>query len=52
MLRDAGYGVAMDNARAEVKAVSAKVSEFDNDQDGVGREIEILLADNAFASSS
>jgi len=48
MLRDAGLGVCMDNGRDEVKAVSAKVSQYSNDEDGVGREIEILLEQGAF----
>ena len=48
MLRDAGFGVCMDNGRDEVKAVSNKVSAWSNDEDGVGREIELLLEQGAF----
>ena len=45
---DAGFGVCMDNGRDDVKAVSDKVSPFSNDEDGVGREIELLLEQGAF----
>lgn len=48
MVRDAGFGVCMDNGRDEVKAVAAHVSKYNNDEDAVGREIEALIAANAF----
>ena len=35
-------------ARDDVKAVSAAVSEYTNEEDGVGREIEKLLDEGAF----
>ena len=44
MLSDAGIGVAMENARPEVFAVSDRVT-LSNDRDGVAAVIETLLAD-------
>jgi hydroxymethylpyrimidine pyrophosphatase-like HAD family hydrolase len=48
MLRDAGLGVCMQNGRDDVKAVSNHTSQWTNDQDGVGRELELLLEAGAF----
>mmetsp|Transcript_4392 Transcript_4392/g.11144 ORF Transcript_4392/g.11144 Transcript_4392/m.11144 type:complete len:364 (-) Transcript_4392:745-1836(-) len=48
MLRDAGMGVAMANARDDVKAVAAYTSRYSNNDDGVGREIEYMLETGAF----
>ena len=48
MLRDAGLGIAMANARDDVKKVAAYTSEYTNNEDGVGREIEYLLEQGAF----
>ena len=45
---ETGLGVAMKNARDDVKAAASMVSEYTNDEDGVGREIERLLAEGAF----
>ncbi|CAE7559928.1 ywpJ [Symbiodinium natans] len=44
MLQLAGQGVAMQNAREELKEVASRVSEWTNDDDGVARELEQLLA--------
>jgi hydroxymethylpyrimidine pyrophosphatase-like HAD family hydrolase len=38
----------MKNGRDEVKAVSGKVSDYTNDEDAVGREIEALIDTGAF----
>ncbi|OLP84026.1 putative phosphatase YitU [Symbiodinium microadriaticum] len=44
MLQLAGQGVAMQNAREELKEVASRVSEWTNDDEGVARELEQLLA--------
>lgn len=44
MLQLAGQGVAMQNAREELKEVASRVSEWSNDDEGVARELEQLLA--------
>jgi len=49
MLRDAGLGIAMANARDDVKAIAAHVSPYTNDEDGVGQEIERLIEEGQFA---
>eukprot|EP00039_Didymoeca_costata_P030891 m.31977 g.31977 ORF g.31977 m.31977 type:complete len:356 (-) comp8367_c0_seq1:110-1177(-) len=43
MLEQAGLGIAMANAGPEVKKAAKYVSEFTNEEDGVGREIARLL---------
>lgn len=48
MLRDAGMGVAMANAREEVKAVATYTSGYTNEDDGVGREIEYMIEKGVF----
>ena len=48
MLRLAGQGVAMANAKDAVKALpGVRVCEWSNDKDGVAREVELLLAARA-----
>jgi hydroxymethylpyrimidine pyrophosphatase-like HAD family hydrolase len=48
MLRLAGQGVAMANAKDAVKALpGVRVCEWSNDEDGVAREVELLLAARA-----
>jgi hypothetical protein len=39
-----GLGVAMKNAREAVKAVAAETCDFTNDEDGVARRCEELIA--------
>ncbi len=52
MLRDAGLGCAMANARPEVSAVAKYTSKLTNEEDGVGVEIENLLASGAFDTTA
>jgi Cof subfamily protein (haloacid dehalogenase superfamily) len=42
MIEVAGYGIAMKNATAEVKAAARRVTRYTNDEDGVAREWEEL----------
>ena len=44
MLSSVGLGVAMKNAREAVKAVAAETCDFTNDEDGVARRCEALIA--------
>ena len=43
MLREVDEGVAMANAKASVKALATRVSQWSNDEDGVARELEALF---------
>jgi Cof subfamily protein (haloacid dehalogenase superfamily) len=43
MLSSVGEGVAMANAKAEVKARASRVSKWSNDENGVARELEAIL---------
>eukprot|EP00729_Bicosta_minor_P007891 gene7891-27071_t len=43
MLRDAGLGIAMANARPEVKRVAKLTSQFTNEESAVAKEIATLL---------
>lgn len=44
----AGLGIAMKNAYPETKQVAKKISEYDNDHDGVAYELEKMLEANMF----
>mmetsp|Transcript_10899 Transcript_10899/g.26151 ORF Transcript_10899/g.26151 Transcript_10899/m.26151 type:complete len:285 (+) Transcript_10899:41-895(+) len=44
MLTLAGQGVAMQNAKDELKAVATRVSKWTNDEDGVARELEEMFS--------
>lgn len=48
MLRLAGHGVAMKNARPVSKAAADAVTEFDNTEDGVAKHVSAMLAAGAF----
>jgi len=48
MVRDAGLGIAMANARDDVKKVAGYTSQWTNEEDAVGREIEHLLEQDCF----
>lgn len=48
MLRLAGHGVAMKNARPVSKAAADAVTQFDNTEDGVARHVGAMLASGAF----
>jgi hydroxymethylpyrimidine pyrophosphatase-like HAD family hydrolase len=48
MLRDAGMGIAMANAREDVKQVATYSSAHTNNEDGVGFEIEYLIEKGMF----
>ena len=52
MLRDAGFGVVMANGVGPCKQVAAKTSVWTNEQAAVGRELELLEADDLFCRSS
>jgi len=43
MLELVGEGVAMRNAKESIKAIANRVSEWTNDDEGVARELEVLL---------
>ena len=45
MLRASGLGVAMANAKAEVKAAADLTLAWSNDEDGVARQVELLRAE-------
>ena len=48
MVRDAGLGIAMANARDDVKRMAGYTSRYTNEEDAVGREIEHLLEQDCF----
>eukprot|EP00931_Biecheleriopsis_adriatica_P050193 TRINITY_DN2904_c2_g1_i1.p1 TRINITY_DN2904_c2_g1~~TRINITY_DN2904_c2_g1_i1.p1 ORF type:complete len:320 (-),score=74.90 TRINITY_DN2904_c2_g1_i1:57-878(-) len=50
MLKLVGHGVAMRNAKDAVKAVADRVCDWTNDEEGVAKELEALLADASSAS--
>ncbi|CAE8716678.1 unnamed protein product [Polarella glacialis] len=44
MLQLVGHGVAMHNAKDAVKAIAARVCKWSNDDEGIARELEALMA--------
>ncbi|TPX55520.1 hypothetical protein CcCBS67573_g09458 [Chytriomyces confervae] len=49
-LQAAGVGVAMANAKAELKSVASRVTEFTNREDGLAIELERMLEQGRFAA--
>ncbi|TPX55519.1 hypothetical protein CcCBS67573_g09459 [Chytriomyces confervae] len=47
-LQTAGLGIAMANAKPELKKVAKRVTQFSNDEDGLAVELEALLAQGMF----
>ncbi|KAI8825444.1 HAD-like domain-containing protein [Chytriomyces cf. hyalinus JEL632] len=47
-LQTAGLGIAMANAKLELKKVAKRVTQFSNDEDGLAIELEALLAQGMF----
>ncbi|KAJ3231182.1 hypothetical protein HDU81_003950 [Chytriomyces hyalinus] len=47
-LETAGLGIAMANAKPELKKVAKRVTQFSNDEDGLAIELEVLLAQGMF----
>ena len=52
MLAAVGLGCAMANARPAAKAAAAETLEWTNDEDGVSRRVEALLADRRLVGSA
>ncbi|KAL1507703.1 hypothetical protein AB1Y20_007316 [Prymnesium parvum] len=50
MLKASGFGVAMANAKPEVKAVADLTLEWSNADDGVARQCELMLAEGRLCS--
>lgn len=45
MIKNAGFGIAIENATAEVKSVSKLVSEYNHEEQGVRRVLETIFGD-------